>query len=1606
MSRALDFQIRYGNADELDNYDPMSDVYNNQTFIGGTQHLIFNRPSYDTTTRQTILTDEIGDDDPNRLIVSNRCLLGDGVSTIDVKGALTGSVTAKAYTTTSGVGGWALNNLTLSGGVLTLASGTYYKTIERYVNGVLYDHVPLEDAPSGFDGANTLTTKGESLTFTSSNYTANRTIREDIPWGASFGDRYGYSEDIISFNSQDYDVNDFTVVQSAGNVDLYRDTLKDNEFSYPVALSGGIPITLSGEQAGLRENYILLLTDGQSPALNRILINKEFSNAQYSLNFQVSNNALFGISLYDTYLHSTLNTLLPTLSDPLGDLQRIAPFNYYSLDSIMAWWDNNPSLRFNIDNLLNQYVTGLTYETFYDYYASQGVGTSSFDTYDGLILVFYQEYSSGTYDISGDGFIDNGQSVGGGNTLTGRIYWYSNNIELNIITTNSFSISRVSGTSIESVKIYGDFIKEIPILPVDEDNKTIDAVNNQTLTYGGKMQFNAFRLNNKAAYFDTGSALIPASGTISGYAIDETWGSATFAMSGNSIACTASGSCNGIKLNNGNWYTFSEGIFGDASDYVYDVSGSGVHLQISGQTAADTWQQATGQTDLGYDWRNLYGGHRYRLVDAADDIFIPHVVNTQDVPTESLLPSGYTLLTDITAGKYVYNNSTWLLASGQVSEYRSELDAHEMNVTAFTESYGHYIRNQSTRWDRIVIYPNNLSEAANTLVDFNAGDIESIVGITYKVTDIHDLNQINASYSKKFRLPATQRNNDLFDYVYDPNSSDFESLKEPKDCEIISNGIEILRGKGQVEATYKKDIATAYDMSVIGDNYNVYTALDDIMVSGLDLGTFTISQANVEASWNYTAASGNVVFAPIDWGNKNYNSFDIADITPSLFIRNILQKGFASAGIGYESAWLDGDYAGRLVTPFNGFWTLSDADYATISGYAYFNAEDASYGVTASGIGNKAYLEITEVTSNPNYAPATGYLAADAAKMKFTLAFDDLTYDNANIQALAAGTVGAALFGCTFGIEINGQDVIEKTIGAESLSISTSNIQIIGGDIVRVYMKGAEDVNLTNVSFKSEVKRDIAQDITITLNQYTPVYKDGLSVFDIFKGLADVFNLIAYYDPYSKLLKFEPYNTFYSGELDWSDKWNQTLEAKNFYLGNQLNREILHKYKDDDTDYWLERFDKGNEDREPYASYLLELPRNYTKGRRVVENHLFAPTTDYEFSQFGVTIPNIRWNTKDGSQFSGGRSGQIPQPRILYFEGKNNSGTFKMNVGSGFQYSVQEYEYFPRLAFRARSGESWQSLAMDTYDSKNGAFRTYFEPKYRNIWSGITSIYWLNLTEKDIALRPLDKKIYLDGAWWLINQIIDFNPLNDDPTQVELIKLVNYTFNIPPNKTPWIDIVTGKKFDPVSHKPNNDLPSNGGFDVTTTSGYVISPVDDDYYGVSFGQNNLAPNKANSVMFGSDLNTYWSDQFIVGQFNSPNQNAIFQVGGGTSASGRKNAFEVEKSGGEFVAKVGGDRIVSDAWHMTTSGVKRSSYKQLTGSGTLAGDGTLTIYPTHDATSSGTALFNEITFASAMVTNLNGGGGSSDLHFNTLTTTQIDIYATSAHGYDIIYKIEGN
>ncbi len=49
----------------------------------------------------------------------------------------------------------------------------------------------------------------------------------------------------------------------------------------------------------------------------------------------------------------------------------------------------------------------------------------------------------------------------------------------------------------------------------------------------------------------------------------------------------------------------------------------------------------------------------------------------------------------------------------------------------------------------------------------------------------------------------------------------------------------------------------------------------------------------------------------------------------------------------------------------------------------------------------------------------------------------------------------------------------------------------------------------------------------------------------------------------------------------------------------------------------------------------------------------------------------------------------------------------------------------------------------------------------------------LNLKIKDIVNLDFRKLIYIDGVYWRINKIKDFNPLTNTTTKVELIEWVN-----------------------------------------------------------------------------------------------------------------------------------------------------------------------------------------------------------------------------------------
>lgn len=53
---------------------------------------------------------------------------------------------------------------------------------------------------------------------------------------------------------------------------------------------------------------------------------------------------------------------------------------------------------------------------------------------------------------------------------------------------------------------------------------------------------------------------------------------------------------------------------------------------------------------------------------------------------------------------------------------------------------------------------------------------------------------------------------------------------------------------------------------------------------------------------------------------------------------------------------------------------------------------------------------------------------------------------------------------------------------------------------------------------------------------------------------------------------------------------------------------------------------------------------------------------------------------------------------------------------------------------------------------------------------------WLKLTEFEIVNLDFSKLVWIDGALWRLNKIVDFNPMDPGPTMCEFSKVIETTY--------------------------------------------------------------------------------------------------------------------------------------------------------------------------------------------------------------------------------------
>jgi hypothetical protein len=404
----------------------------------------------------------------------------------------------------------------------------------------------------------------------------------------------------------------------------------------------------------------------------------------------------------------------------------------------------------------------------------------------------------------------------------------------------------------------------------------------------------------------------------------------------------------------------------------------------------------------------------------------------------------------------------------------------------------------------------------------------------------------------------------------------------------------------------------------------------------------------------------------------------------------------------------------------------------------------------------------------------------------------------------------------------------------------------------RLYLYGSSSINANNdagfdgvynIKFNPEfVEYGQTYDLKNVINKE---YKQ----IDFIKGVAHAFNLQFTTDEVGKIVYIEPFDSFYQSyydAIDWTYKVDKSQEINDVFVKDSFKRDIIFKYKTDSQDAKIEQ--RGND----YFEKILDeypfketLSNEFERGQSVFENPFFAGTfnaKDRDVSKTPNPVFNAcLWQEKEDGGFISPNDFARPDkgfdflPRLLYWKkyspdlGGNTcfkyavaqlfSGTFKGIFAESGAVNVLSTVY-PQATSINREDESSMLLSygnvyVTDYDDVNntysdavivkGLYQTYYEkmidmlkenPRVRTIS--------LNLKIKDIVNLDFRKLVYIDGCYYRINKIKDYNPLNNSTTKVELIEWINLGDTTP--YTPALNKYDGKW--------NNNPPVGGVQNIT------------------------------------------------------------------------------------------------------------------------------------------------------------------------------------------------
>jgi hypothetical protein len=575
------------------------------------------------------------------------------------------------------------------------------------------------------------------------------------------------------------------------------------------------------------------------------------------------------------------------------------------------------------------------------------------------------------------------------------------------------------------------------------------------------------------------------------------------------------------------------------------------------------------------------------------------------------------------------------------------------------------------------------------------------IPLTLSVDDFKNVAEKVQSYSKAFNLPATKRNNQIFENLFEltrsaQNFLTFNPYAKTKSV-LKQDGFTLFEGYLRVLDIQDKEGEISYNVNLYSEVISFADTLKDKTFSQLDFTELEheYNKTQIKNSWNdfgtgitYTNSSTSgfrtvnktVKYPFVDWthqiliadpggtptaGNPQLVNLEQA-FRPFIQITYLIQRIFQDTEFTFESAFFGSTDFKSLYMDFN--WGGNEAPNP---GNEYAATWKFGTGAT-SNIGTGAFKEIRLIPEGitggavgssvpPNYDTTNYIITATTDGEKYNVSYNfKFRRPTPGVSTINYKWVYTP-FGdppVTINIDFN------NTISSTSQYVGNFERILNTGDTLKAQFSAPSTVEQDEIFSSSAV---FIVSSTITNSATLNTLRGELGQWEFLKGITTMFNLVASPDKSNpKNIIIEPYkdiflpsitgtNNFFddnSTQLDWTDKID-TTEIKLEVLAD-LNKTTVFKFVEDDDDYAFNLY-KTAVQGHLYGSQVFDAStttgnlQSVLEGEEEIIAEPFAATVpkplETQFSDF-ITPSIYSYNADDGTS-----EGFENSPRIMYNNG-------------------------------------------------------------------------------------------------------------------------------------------------------------------------------------------------------------------------------------------------------------------------------------------------------------------------------------------------------------------